>query len=74
MALFQLYGRVQTRQMIGKYIGALPYRSRLPITWRLYRKGFDLCFLNLLPPPVDDIVRRAGRWAREVLRQLLRLR
>lgn len=74
VALVQLYGPVHPRKMIGKYIGALPYRSRLPITWRLHRMGFDLCFLNLLPPPVDVIVRRAGRWARQVLRQLLRLR
>lgn len=74
VALFQLYGRVQTRQMIGKYIGALPYRSRLPITWRLYRKGFDLCFLNLLPSPVDDITRRVGRWLKRRANRRLRLR
>jgi hypothetical protein len=74
VALVQLYGQVRTRKMIGKYIGALPYRSRLPITWRLHRKGFELCFLNLLPTPADVIVRHVGRWARRVLRQLLRLR
>jgi len=74
VALFQLYGRVQTRQMIGKYIGALPYRSCLPITWRLYQKGFDLCFLNLLPPPVDDITRRFGRWLKRKADRRLRLR
>jgi hypothetical protein len=74
LALFRLYGRVHTRKMIGKYIGALPYRSRLPITWRLHLKGFDLCFLNLLPSPADTIARRVGRWTRKVLRQLLRLR
>jgi len=74
VALFQLYGCVHPRKMIGKYIGALPYRSRLPITWRLHRMGFDLCFLNLLPPPADVIARGAGRWARKVLQQLLRRR
>ena len=74
LALFYLYGRVHTRQMIGKYIGALPYRSRLPITWRLHRTGFELCFLNLLPSPADVIFRNGGRWARGLLRQLLRLR
>jgi hypothetical protein len=74
VALFQLYGCVHPRKMIGKYIGALPYRSRLPITWRLYRMGFDLCFLNLLPPPADVIARHAGRWARTVLRKVLRPR
>lgn len=74
VALFQLYGCVHPRKMIGKYIGALPYRSRLPITWRLHRMGFDLCFLNLLPPPADVIARRAGRWARTVLRKVLRPR
>ena len=72
LALFQLYGRVHTRTMIGKYIGALPYRSRLPITWRLHRKGFELCFLNLLPSPADVIIRNGGRWARKVLRKVLR--
>jgi hypothetical protein len=74
VALFQLYGCVHPRKMIGKYIGALPYRSRLPTTWRLHRMGFDLCFLNLLPPPADVIARLAGRWARKVLRKVLRLR
>ncbi|MGD0745758.1 MAG: hypothetical protein ABSA45_11450 [Verrucomicrobiota bacterium] len=72
VALVQLYGHVRTRKMIGKYIGALPYRSRLPITWRLHGKGFELCFLNLLPTPADVIVRRAGRWARKILRRFLR--
>ena len=74
LALFQLYGQIRARKMIGKYIGTLPYRSRLPITWRLHLKGFELCFLNLLPPPTDAIARRVGRRARTVLRQLLRLR
>jgi len=74
VALFQLYGHTHTRTMIGKYIGALPYRSRLPITWRLYQKGFELCFLNLLPPPANTITRRVGRWTRRVLRKLLRPR
>jgi hypothetical protein len=74
VALVQLYGRVHPRKMIGKYIGALPYRSRLPITWQLHRNGFDLCFLNLLPSPADVIARRAGRWVRKIMRQLLRFR
>lgn len=74
VALVQLYGRVHPRKMIGKYIGALPYRSRLPITWQLYRSGFDLCYLNLLPPPADVIARRTGRWMRKMMHQLLRLR
>ena len=71
-ALFQLYGPVRTRQMIGKYIGTLPYRSRLPITWRLYRQGFDLCFLNLLPSPADVITRRVGRWLKKQAKSRLR--
>jgi hypothetical protein len=74
VALFQLYGRVRTRQMIGKYVGALPYRLRLPITWSLYRKGFDLCFLNLLPSPADVITRRIGRWVKRKGQRLLRFR
>jgi hypothetical protein len=60
--------------MIGKYVGALPYRLRLPITWSLYRKGFDLCFLNLLPSPADVITRRIGRWVKRKGQRLLRFR
>jgi hypothetical protein len=74
VALVQLYGPVHPRKMIGKYIGALPYRSRLPITWQLHQRGFDLCFLNLLPPPADIVARRAARWARKVLQRFLRRR
>jgi hypothetical protein len=73
-ALFQLYGPVGTRQMIGKYVGALPYRSRMPITWQLHRKGFDLCYLNLLPSPADVITRHIGRWVKRKAGRLLRLR
>jgi hypothetical protein len=75
-ALSELYRHPPSRPraLVGQYVGALPYRVRLPMTWRLYRIGFGLCFLNLLPPPADMIVRRAGRWMRKVLQQLLRLR
>ena len=64
-ALTRLYSQVQgagfTRQLIGGYIGTLPYRSRLKITCRLYLRGFELCYLNLLPPPTDKLVRHVGR-------------
>ncbi len=76
LSLIHLYGRepFSLRKLIRKYVGALPYRSRLSITWRLHLKGFDLCFLNLLPPPVDAMIRRVGRWAKRVIRGILRLR
>lgn len=74
LALVQLYsqvqGRMHVRQLIGHYIGTLPYRSRLSLTWRLYLRGFGLCFLNLLPPPADTIIRHVGRRAKAIFRQL----
>ncbi len=74
LALVQLYPQMHVRKLIANYIGALPYGSRLSVTWRLYLKGFDLCFFNLLPPPANVIVGRVGRWAKRVIRRLLRLR
>ena len=73
-ALAELYRQPSSRPrtLIGKYIGAFSYCFRVPMTWRLYRIGFGLCFLNLLPPPADAITRRAGRWAEKILRRLLR--
>jgi hypothetical protein len=73
-ALVQLYGQVQgrqhIRQLIGNYIGTLPYRSRLTLTWQLYLIGFDLCYLNLLPPAVDRLIRFAGRRIKNNLRDI----
>lgn len=63
----QVQGRMRLRQLIGQHIGALRYASRFPITWRLRARGFDLCYLNLLPPPADAIARRAGRQAKRLL-------
>lgn len=71
VALVQLFGPMRTRQMIGKYIGALPYHTRLPITWRLRMMGFELCYLNLLPSPADAIARRVGRRAKRILQRFL---
>lgn len=64
MALIQLYSSVpfRVRTLIREYIGTLPFSSRFSITVRLYLIGFDLCLLNLLPPPTDVIVHRTGRW------------
>lgn len=68
LALVQLFeqvqGRLRVRQLIARHIGSLPYLSRLSITWRLRCSGLDLCYLNLLPPPIDSIARRIGRRAK----------
>lgn len=68
LALAQLFkqvqGPLQVRQMIAHHVGALPYRSRVALTWKVYRCGLDLCYLNLLPPPLDTFVRRGGRRVR----------
>ena len=68
-ALIRLYGHTRNqmwfRRLIAKFIGPLPYRTRFPITCRIYLKGFGLCLTNLLPPPADSIVRGCGRVAKE---------
>lgn len=66
-ALGQLYRRSKVRKSIAHYLGALGYRTRAVLTWRLYRKGFDLSYLNLLPSRASTIVRRVGRWAKQRL-------
>ena len=75
VALVQLYdqmhGRTHASQRIGEYVGALPYYDRLSITRRLYLKGFGLAFVNLLPPPVDTIMRPIARLAKRIVRRLL---
>lgn len=77
LALVQLYAHAhdptQVRRLIRNYVGALPYRSRLSITQRLYLEGFDISFLNLLPPPANAIIRGIGRPAKRVIRRLLKL-
>ena len=40
------------------------------ITWRLYRSGFELVYLNLLPPPLDAFVRQIGRRVRSAFLRL----
>lgn len=71
MALIQLYSGVpfSVRRLIREYVCAFPYRSRLSITLRLYLIGLDLCLLNLLPPPTDVVVHRAGRWLKRHLKR-----
>jgi hypothetical protein len=75
LALVHLYGRepFRLRKLIMKYVGFLPYRARISITWCLHTKGFGLCFLNLLPPPLDVIIRSFGHWAKRVVRRVLQL-
>jgi len=75
--LLHLYGRQPfggLHTLLRRYLGSLPYRSRISVTWRLQRKGFNLCLENLLPPPVDMILRGGRRWARRIVRERLRLR
>ena len=76
-ALVQLFrkvqGRMRVRQLIGEHVGALPYRSRVQTTWQLYRKGFELCLMNFLPPPSDAMVRGLGRRAKKVLGRSLQI-
>jgi hypothetical protein len=73
MALIQLYSSVpfSVRRLIREYICAFPYSSRLLITLRLYLIGFDLCLLNLLPPPTDVFVHRTGRWLKRRMERFM---
>jgi hypothetical protein len=68
--LRRLYSRqpASFRRLIARCIGTLSYRTRFSITWRLYRIGFELCFLNLLPPPTDAMVRGVWRRMKSLLR------
>ena len=61
IALGQMYPEANVGQLISKYIGALPYRSRLRLTWRLHKLGFGFCFSNLMPTPVRAAARQARR-------------
>ena len=71
LALVELYGHWNVRQLIRNFVGSLPYHTRLSITWRLHLKGFDLCFSNLLPPPAHGIILRVGRKAKRIVYRLL---
>lgn len=70
LALVQLYSQqsFSFRKLITKCIGTLSYRLRLSITWSLYRIGFDLSFLNLLPPPTDTVISKLGRYVKSISR------
>ena len=71
LALVQLYGQWNIRQLIRNFVGTLPYYSRLSITWCLHLKGFDICFSNLLPPPAHGIILGVGRKAKRIIHRLL---
>lgn len=66
-ALGELYHGSKVRKSIAHYLGALDYPTRAVLTWRLYRTGFDLSYLNLLPSRASTMVRRVGRWAKQRL-------
>lgn len=76
--LSQLYSHAHdpthVRRLIRNYVGALPYWSRLSITRRLYLEHFDMSYLNLVPPPLNEIIRYVGRPAYRVIRRLLQPR
>jgi hypothetical protein len=77
LALLHLYGRKPfggLRTLMRQYLGTLPYPARLSATWRLYRKGFDLSLANLLPPPLDLVVRGVRRWAKKIVGRFTRTR
>lgn len=65
IALGQLFGPMQgparNRRLVGHCMAPLPYPSRLGITLRLWRHGFGLNALNLLPPPLHGAVRGMAR-------------
>jgi hypothetical protein len=69
LALIKLYsGQPRSfRRLIRSCIGSLPYINRAVITWKLYWIGFDLSFLNLIPPPMDKIIHRVGRKLKRIL-------
>lgn len=73
VALIDLYDRKPSyiRAMIRKYVGVLPFRSRLLTTWALHARGFGLCFLNLLPASTDACIFKAKRWAKKIIRMFL---
>ena len=49
VALSQLYPRVHVSKLVAHALRTLPYASRLSLTWQIYRRGFDLCSVNVLP-------------------------
>ncbi len=68
-ALVSLYGNSDSnhkRGLLWRYLGALPYLTRLAIIWELYRKGFGLSIFNLLPSPVYLLARTLGRQVRRL--------
>lgn len=70
LALDRLYPKWSVRSLVAKHLGNLAYRSRVRTTLRLHSFGFDLCYVNLLPPPVHFMVQNGGRWAKRMLRKL----
>jgi hypothetical protein len=57
-------------RLIRNYVGALRYGSRLSVSRDLRRAGFDVSPLQLLPPPLNGVVRSLGRNANRLREQL----
>jgi hypothetical protein len=73
-ALQSLYGapldRRWMQRLIARFVGPLPYRLRVALTWRTWRAGTPLCVLALLPRSIEAAVRSAARRGRRVRARL----
>jgi len=58
VALLHLYGHEPfggLRRLMRRFMRHLPYRSRLNLSWHLWRKGLGVSLVNLVPPPADAL-------------------
>lgn len=71
LALLTLYGSATipgyVRGLARNYIGELPYSERLAVSRALWRAGIEVSYLNLLPPPLNAVVRRVGKPVRRTV-------
>lgn len=74
ISLAQLYSSVpfNTRVLIRDHLVDVPYSARVTTTCKLFRAGFDLCLLNILPPPADRVLHGLGRRAKRGVQRVLR--
>lgn len=74
IALTRLYPEWQLRKLFAKYLGTLSYGSRVATTLRLYSRGFELCYWNLLPRSMKEIARQARKRTKSVFESASRRR
>jgi len=76
LKLVELYSQMRHKgyivELIEKYIGTLPYQTRLKITWHFYLEGFNLCFLMLLPPALERNIRFVRALIKETVRRFIK--